>query len=436
MNKIFYPTVDLFTYDVKKALNFIEDDIKTQKKFLSKLPKDIQINEPETETEYHNLFFDPERKKSSIKLKPQNPILQGYYYPVLLNDVYGLQIDCSVNNLTEPQSINYFADIKTEIETKTNINSLSIGQTWLVSGWLTDEDLQESEIIAQACYKSLFKEKDWQECLYNKSNFLTGKLFELWKTQSYPSHHVVILLFPDRESAEEAATFNNDWMGLFCYRHKITWAYHQSRLIKAALFNHYHQVKENAQIIRQNKYGDKNLTSTEKLLNNIQDILNHYTIDLLNLSFQKQIIEINQVNYQKRVEIIKQKARVENDLSYLNLFSNIVKDKYLSQIDIDIENMQVGLRLLENNLNAMSSRIELEKGERERTFQSLVTIIGTGMAGATLVKYEKIECKEVFTDKIPLICETPIIKQLSIPLLLIMIFGFFGWLTRCAIKRF
>ena len=305
MNQLFYPTVDLFTYYLNNALNLSSAEIQQQKQdFLAKLPQDVQFHNLKTNTEYQDLTIP-----TKPKLKTQNPALAGYYYPVLLNDVYGLQIDCSVENLTEPQSIHSFAKIKTEIETKTDDDSLTIGQTWLVSGWLTESDQQNAEVIAQACYKSLFGEEDWQQCLYSQSNFLTGQLFELWQTQSYPYRHLVIMLFPNRTIAEKAARFNKDWMGLFCYRHKITWAYHQSRLIKNSLVNHYRKVEENTQIIQQHQDKDnKNLTSTEKLLNNIQDILHQYTSDLLNLAFQKQIIEINLINYQKRVEFIKQKA--------------------------------------------------------------------------------------------------------------------------------
>ena len=438
MNQIFYPTIDLFTYKLKNALNLNSDQIREQKQaFLDQFPLEVRanINDPEIETEYQPLFTHPETFEHCFDLKPKNSALEGYCYPVLLNDVYGLQIDCSVNNLTEPQSTETLAEIKTEIVAIIKTNSLTIGKTWLISGWLAEEDLSNAETIAQACYKSAFGGtlEDWKESCYAQSSFLTGKLFELWQTQASSSIHIVILLLPNQDKTKQAAKFNKQWMGLFCYRHKITWAYHQSRLIKAALANHYRKVEENAQIIKQNRYGDKNLTSTKSLLNNIQDILYQYDSYLLNLSFQKQIIETNFINYQKKAKFIEQKA--EEELNHLNLFSNLVKDKYLTQIDKDTENMQLGIRLLENNLKAMSSRIELEKGERERTFQALVTFIGTGMAGASLVKSENLPCKAVFNNNLSFICQPPIMSQLAVPFLLIILFGFCGWLLRFVIKK-
>ena len=228
-------------------------------------------------------------------------------------------------------------------------------------------------------------------------------------------------------------------MGLFCYRHKITWAYQQTRLIKKALENHYRKVEENAQIIKINDYGDKRLNTTENLLDNIQNILNQYTTDLLNLSFQKQIIETNLYNYKTITEAIEERA--STDLNYLDKFKDLVENKYGTQIDKDIENMQLGMKLLENNLQAMSSRIELEKVEREQNFQKLVTIIGTGIAGANLIKVKEIPCKDVFDGKLSFVCQSkipvlePIIAQLAVPILVILIFGFLGWTVRLLITR-
>ena len=444
MNQLFYPIIDLFTYDLKTALNLSSEEIEQQRQdFLAKFPSEVRANfrESANEVEYFDLYLDPKTGYKKFKLKPQNPALEGYYYPVRINDVYGLQLDCSVDNLTEPQDIASFADIKTEIANKIEQDDLTIGQTWLVSGWLAEADRQNAAAIAQASYEVLFPGKNWQQGLYAQGDFLNGKLFEIWQRESYPHHHVVILLFPNKDvpmkiadMSKKMAKFYSDWMGLFCYRHKITWAYHQSRSIKAGLVNHYRKAEENTKIIKQNKYGDKNLTSTEARLNNIQDILDQYTFDLLNLTFQKQIIEINLVNYQRRVELIKQKAQAENNLDELDKFDHFVDNKYLAQINKDTENMQLGIKLLENNINAISSKIELEKEERELNFQALVTFIGTGMAGAGLVKSESINCTAVF-GKLPLDCENIFIKELAVPISLILIFGCLGWLVRYAIKK-
>ncbi len=145
MRELFYPTIDLFTYDLKNALNSDTEKIALNtQNFLAKLPDNVRFNDNEREQEY--LELTTPRKP---KLNPANKNLEGYYYPVRLHDVYGLQIDCSVDNLTEPQATNSLALIKTEIESKSQPDSLTIGQTWLVSGWLTDHPHQDTEAIAK-----------------------------------------------------------------------------------------------------------------------------------------------------------------------------------------------------------------------------------------------------------------------------------------------
>ena len=71
MNQLFYPTIDLFTYDLKSALNLSSEEIKQQKQdFLAKFPLEVRSNfhDPETETEYYPLFTDPKTGKNKFDL--------------------------------------------------------------------------------------------------------------------------------------------------------------------------------------------------------------------------------------------------------------------------------------------------------------------------------------------------------------------------------
>ncbi|MFM7575636.1 MAG: hypothetical protein ACKO5Q_01645, partial [Microcystaceae cyanobacterium] len=218
MNQLFYPTIDLFIYDLRSPLNTDSAEISDNlQSFQQRLPHNNQFHDIETETEYLELTTPPILKRAAV-----NPSLgEVNFYSVRLNDTYGLQVDCSVNNLTEPQSTDSFRQLQTEIQPDSNLTSLSIGQTWLISGWLT-EDTLDPESIAKECYQILFPENQWVKDLYGKDDFLQGTIWELWQSRSYPNAHIIIILFKDRATAEKAGSFYTDWMGLFCYRHKIT----------------------------------------------------------------------------------------------------------------------------------------------------------------------------------------------------------------------
>ncbi|MBD2680956.1 MULTISPECIES: hypothetical protein [Nostoc] len=433
MTDLIYPTLDLFLYALKTSLN--TTDAETQKSkaaFLAQLSHNIQFNDPEIETEYLELTHP-----AQINLISNNKSIEGYYYPVRLNDTYGLQIDCSINNQTETQPAKSFAILKTEIEQKLNKELATIGKTWLLSGWLPENSSQNYEDIAKDCYYALFKDTSWQP---KKGTFLDGKVFEIWRSEikncnqnkvpnALNSHerHVIIAIYPDRESAQQAAEFYKDWMGLFCYRSKISWAYQQSRLVKESLLNHYKKIEENRRITNQNHYWKEkqNITNSRQILSNIDNILQQYTIDLLNLSFQKAIIEINLSNYQIRLDLIKEKAGQKNQLDFLEKFSEIANKKYLAQITKDIENMQLGLQLLEDTINATRSRIEVEKAERERNFQELVAVAGAGIATISLVRETAKDCKDVFS-KVSFFCNYP----LSASLIVGIIVSFVVWWLR------
>ena len=122
----------------------------------------------------------------------------------------------------------------------------------------------------------------------------------------------------------------------------------------------------------------------KKSLDALQQDIKEYRTDLLGLAFQKQVIDINLINYQTRLEIMRQKLDTDSQLDFMDRFSDLVTQKYLVQIDKDAENMQLGFRLLEDNINALRSRIELAKAERDRNFQELVAVVAAGIAGVSI----------------------------------------------------
>jgi hypothetical protein len=100
-------------------------------------------------------------------------------------------------------------------------------------------------------------------------------------------------------------------------------------------------------------------------------------------------------DYRIRLEQIKQKAGEGSNLDFLDRFSNLAEKKYLAQIEKDAENMQLGLKLLETNINALRSQIELEKSERDLNFQNLVMLVGAGTAIASLFDYKGEKCRAI-----------------------------------------
>jgi hypothetical protein len=115
----------------------------------------------------------------------------------------------------------------------------------------------------------------------------------------------------------------------------------------------------------------------------VQNALNNYTLDLNRLEFQNRTIDINLSNYKKRLERIEEKAG--NKLEFLEKFTKLATDKYQLQITKDSENLERGMKLLENTISAVRSRVEVEKAERDRNFQNAIAILGVGWSVASFL---------------------------------------------------
>ena len=211
------------------------------------------------------------------------------------------------------------------------------------------------------------------------------------------SLHVLIIIYPNREAAEKAANFYFEWMQLFVYRHKILWCYGQSRLLKQAIKTYFSIIEDQQEMIEQGLKTGRTLEDLGSLLQEVQGILNKYTIDLNRLEFQSSTIDINASNYRKRWVRIEEKSRAQvatasessrahSDLFFFKKFSNLVRDKYQFQIHKDSQNLQRGQKLLVNIINVVRGRVEVEQADREEKFQDLITILGVGWAAGSFVK--------------------------------------------------
>ncbi len=398
MNEIIYPTIDLFLYDLRNGLGESQDEINRNRAyFQKKLPESVHPSlfqkDSYFEDEYVELLTKPNFFETSSKPYP----FQGYYYPVRLGDTYGLLLDCSVNNQTEPQPAECVKELKAEIEQRLNGQTATIGQTWMVSGWLPQSEAKPED-IAKACYKALMPGSNWEQDIEGQGQFLGATIFELSRyrlmmTEGTASlktihniqenQHVIIILYPDKATAEKSARFYSDWMRLFDYRHKILWAYGQSRLLKQTIKNYFNTIEEDRQSINLNQPKEREFEKCRQTLIRVQDALNNYTIDLNRLEFQNRTIDINLSNYKKRLERIEEKAG--SKLEFFEKFTKLVTDKYQLQITKDSENLERGMKLLENTISAVRSRVEVAKAERDRNFQDAIAILGVGLSVASFL---------------------------------------------------
>ena len=430
MNSIISPTIDLFSYDLRNSLGDSQEGInKNRKLFLQKIPLEFHKKlaaESEQDFDVEYVYLLKEQKKHYVPFKSEQKPVDGYYYPVRLGDTYGLLVECTVQDETQEFSPTVFATLKTEIQQRLQEQTATVGQTWVISGYLPQSvTTEEIEDIAEACYKALMPELNWEQEKDGEGCFLGATIFEL-STQRLAKRivesqgektevviqdsHVIVILYPNKSTLELSAKFYSDWMRLFYYRHKILWAYGQSRTLSSSMKIDFSQIQSISDSIASKKF--QNLNDIRQALSNIQIILNSFTRKLNILDFQTGTINTNFSNYQKRLEFINQKTQqkttAQTELSFLNKFDKLITDKYLLQIKQESESFGRGLKLLENTNNAIRSRVEVEKLKSDRNFQDILAVVGSVTATVALLKEGKNECKLLL--RVP---EDPKVSQVS-----------------------
>ncbi|MBC6480237.1 MAG: hypothetical protein GDA56_23105 [Hormoscilla sp. GM7CHS1pb] len=262
MSDIVYPTLDLFLYDLREGLGDTPAEVnRSREKFKQKIPanvgKDMFANDNRFEAEYIRLL-DEQKQETEAKFEDTTKCYKGSYYPVCINDTYGLLVDCSINDKSAPQQAKCFAELKEEIQqNRLQGEQPTIGQTWMISGWFPEGSEKNPAEIAEACYAALTGSQRWEKDLQGQGKLMGADIFELSKYRIVmkedatreatiqdiqDNHHVIIIIYPDRETADLAVNFYDGWMTLFHFRHKVLWNYGQSRILKHELKSQFSQI--------------------------------------------------------------------------------------------------------------------------------------------------------------------------------------------------
>ena len=414
--QIIYPTINLFLYDLKDGLG--EDETKVNKNcenFCRKIYNDLdekEFSQKVAQFEKYKNFDTEDIELLETRTRSFASPLDGYYYPLQVNDTYSLLVDYSgkldangkLNDQIQGLDDEPFLKLKQKINNLIGEQPGTIGQTLLLWGKLTSPKTDlEIEEIAQKCYTQVVKDYNWQRDLIGKGNLGEGKIFEVWyHPQNLEvegkefwnkfrqlNQHILIWLFPEHISPDEmrkqVQKLYQDFLKLWQYRHKIVWAYYQSRYQKRILKQEYVDVQPSIQqagqltrLLQTNnlRLSDLQTTLTNNLIN-----LSDYTIALNFLENHSRTIKLNLYNYKLRLGEIAKKYP-GSDLEVLKRFSEseIYAQKYQLQVDADYENLSPGLTLLQNLNSTIQGIIDLEQTKSDRTLNTTIAIAGVGLA--------------------------------------------------------
>jgi hypothetical protein len=210
-----------------------------------------------------------------------------------------------------------------------------------------------------------------------------------WKEFSQENQHVLIFLFPAGEDIGKIQgnmpKISFDFMRLFCYRHKVIWAYWQSRFLKADLKEKYRAARKfNSQISQQLAGQRSSLNQLQKDLTKALKDHSDYTEALTKLESQLRTIKVNFANFQKRQKIFTNPLDKSSRLEFIIKVgeSDFNPGKYQDQIESDCANLSAGLKLLENLIRNIEGIVEIEQTRSEGNLTFMVGVAGLGLAAS------------------------------------------------------
>lgn len=373
MVKLVDPTLNLFTYTLKKGLGVEESETrKTYGRFLDSLSKLLHKKRWDS--------FTSEEKRKFLALNEveaaylpftgnlSNHQVKGYYRSSNIDDNYQLLFGGYVENKYETDKV--ITLIKSLQELTPKLPKLeNIGQTWMLSGWLeSGTDAEAEELVTQA-YKCLSK-KDGVPQEKGSGEFLGGKVTQFGGDKIEDNLQLLVILYPDEAAFRECTDFYINWQDLLCFHHKIIWAYQNSLRLKERLDENYKQM------LRMRNTSKWELPKLLEAMGKLSD----FTIDLNYLEFQYSTINVNLEKYEKELAQMQAKARPTDDLKFLHDFCDRAKQHYPKQIKKDIENFRPCLEILQSLTDTIRGTVEIRKAEGDRAFQNIVGIVGVGLS--------------------------------------------------------
>lgn len=381
MLKLVDPTLNLFTYTLKKGLGVEESETrKTYGRFLDSLSKLLRkkrcVGFTSEEEQKFWALNEVERADLPFTGNLSNHQVEGYYRSSNSDDNYQLLFGGYVENkyttaevITLIESLQELTPIESLQELTPKLPKLeNLGQTWMLSGWLESGTDGEAEELATKAYKCLFK-KDGVPQEKETGEFLGGKVTEFWGDKSEENLQLLVILYPDEAAFGEGTVFYEKWLGLLCFRHKIIWAYQKSLLLKERLVKNYNQ------IVTMRNTSKWELPKLLEAMGKLSD----FTIDLNYLEFQYSTINVNREKYEKELAQM-QAARPTDDLKFLQDFCDRAKEKYPKQVKKDIDNFRPCLEILQSLTDTIRGTVEIRKAESDRAFQNIVGIVGVGLS--------------------------------------------------------
>ncbi|MCT7984489.1 hypothetical protein NG796_14400 [Laspinema sp. A4] len=386
MLEINAPNLYLFSYHLKEGLGINPDSThRNYHSVLEKIVGDISRLIPgaialEGQETFLALQSQP---TADLKFKGilHNHTILGRYLRRSLHQTYALIFDGSVQERYNAHQVQSLLNTL-KLLTPNPPSPEHLGQTWLISGVWEHGNSTQIEKLAEESYKTLISPEGWHH--RGSGDYVGVKLYEFWRTSGgkigemiEANSYLLLVLYPDRETFQAGWGFYEQWQQVLLSRHQIIWADHQSQRLTQQLIDQYQQIEAIAD------YSVRSLHSLKTTMHTLSGLLSGFRT----LERHLNSMEIQLDYYDKYCHQLEQDADGlgSTDLSFLNLFSTLIKQSYLPRLQADINAFRLNLERIQHLTQMIQGLVEIRQADRDRTVKTAVGIVGVGVVTGCII---------------------------------------------------
>lgn len=372
--------------------------------------------------------------------------LSGSVSPLRLHDVYAADLTLC------------YADIQFKVAELSQFNpqgcllpdkiQASLGQTLLLYAEPVNVLYKDYRTLADACVNAFVQDKVQPalKCI-NEGRLFGSPIFEYDNREVNPAKrcHILVWLKHHPETLKLATSdFNYYLLNLLCYRSKIIYADQKAReWYQAAQRLAINLEKEIPAFKQLESETDPEirLKGLKDLLSRISTNLFEYTKYLRYLKETYNTVTANTKNYDEVLTEIRQLSLEADNLGFWEKFLNLSKNKFQSQIQIDLNYLTASQDLFKEMIDTIRGMVEIlaeeqaqvreqKQNESDRNLQTTIAVVGvglgfTGLAATTLPYLIPPDPKTTPIPPQPPFTSGSLHPFISV-LLLSLIFGFVG----------
>lgn len=314
------------------------------------------------------------------------PQIQGGVYPLQIHDTYAVDI-----TFYRPEAVVKVSELHQFLNPNyclmPDFIQSDLGQTLLFFAEPMAVENKSDRHFINACIRGLFPPAEAELLLKHPPG--EGQLFgsPIFEYQT-PKIHLLIWLnnSPQTQQLESQGKYYQPLINLLCCRHKILYAYHQSRWCYQQAKQLYQQLSPHLQIIQGlPEPTQQKLEILKDELTKLPGLSFEYFSYIQQIKIHLNTIETNLKNYQTCVKDLENIALSEDNLPFLQKFQATARTTFIEQIEVDLEYLIPVQDLFSELINTIRGLVEIEQTECDRSLEHTIQILGAGLGAGGIV---------------------------------------------------